>query len=152
MGRAGLLSPSTTRGEDANIEVGEQDVGSDKVNRGGAVPEATTTEVAAEDPQPTQQEREEDEMDGAVRPSPSPEDTFELDSERFAEEQARAPWIRAMKAFLKDGALALDPQLRVQTLKIAPPFVVKKEILMRKVYLRARSGTDNTIVIAVIPV
>ncbi|KAG3018246.1 hypothetical protein PC120_g10555 [Phytophthora cactorum] len=92
-------------------------------------PEATTTEAETEDPPSTQEEHgEEDETEGSVKSSPSPEDTFELDSEQFAEEQARTPWMRAIKAFLEDGVLTLDPQLRVLTLRMA---------------LRSRYGTKS---------
>ncbi|KAG2999899.1 hypothetical protein PC121_g20518 [Phytophthora cactorum] len=152
LGMAALLNPSTKGSANASAEVGEQGVGRDKVDSESVTPEAMTTEAAVEDQQPTQQGQEEVETDGAVRPSPSPEDAFKLNSERFTEEQAGTPWMQAKKAFLEDGALALNPHLRVQTLKMAPHFVVRSGILMQKVYFRARSSPAYTIVVTAIPV
>ncbi|KAG3119390.1 hypothetical protein PI124_g2476 [Phytophthora idaei] len=128
LGLANLLNPSTTEGADADVEVWEEGVGRDEVDSENVAPEETTKEAVVKD-------QEEDETDGAVRLIPSPEDAFELDSEMFVEEQAGTPWMQAMKAFLANGALALDPQLRVQTLRMAPHFVVRNGIRVRKVYL-----------------
>ncbi|OWY96103.1 Gag-pol Polyprotein [Phytophthora megakarya] len=58
----------------------------------------------------------------------SPVDLFRLQQERFVEEQKRTPWIMAMVAYLKDGALALDPQLRTRTLLMAPNYEVKNGV------------------------
>jgi hypothetical protein len=59
--------------------------------------------------------------------------------------------MRALKAFLLDGALALDPQLRVSVLKMAPHFVVRNGVLMRRVHLWARAGPARTINVPAIP-
>ncbi|KAG6950575.1 hypothetical protein JG688_00014100 [Phytophthora aleatoria] len=122
IGMADQLNPATREGEAEEAGVAEvRDVqaapGRDKAS-------VSAPEVATRDTRLTQDEQEEDESDGVVTPGTSPEDTFELDSERFAEKQARTPRMRAMKAFLEDGALALDPQLRVQALKMEPLFVL----------------------------
>ncbi|OWZ07023.1 hypothetical protein PHMEG_00020639 [Phytophthora megakarya] len=81
----------------------------------------------------------------------SPVDLFGLQQERFVEEQKRTPWIMAMLAYLKDGALALDPQLRTRTLLMAPSYEVKNGVLMRKVHLKARAGPASSIEVPVIP-
>ncbi|POM74055.1 Retrovirus-related Pol Polyprotein [Phytophthora palmivora] len=73
------------------------------------------------------------------------------DMERFIKEQKRTPWIMAMIAYLKDGALALDPQLRTRTLLMTPNYEVKTGVLMRKVFLKARAGPASSIEVPVIP-
>ncbi|ETN24886.1 hypothetical protein PPTG_20840 [Phytophthora nicotianae INRA-310] len=60
----------------------------------------------------TQAEQEEDLQGGAPLMHPAPVDVFVLDCDKFVEEQGRVPGMRALKAFLEDGALALDLQLR----------------------------------------
>jgi len=50
-----------------------------------------------------------------------------------------------------DGALALDSQLRVSVLKMAPHFVVRNGVLMRRVNLGARAGPARTINVPAIP-
>ncbi|RAW20510.1 hypothetical protein PC110_g23048, partial [Phytophthora cactorum] len=67
----------------------------------------------------TQAEQEEDLQGRTQEADPSPIDAFGLDYDKFVAEQERVPWMRALKAFLHDGALALDPQLRVSALKMS---------------------------------
>ncbi|KAE8989325.1 hypothetical protein PR001_g21805 [Phytophthora rubi] len=64
-------------------------------------------------------------LDDEDKTASSPVDAFGLDSERFKEEQRRTPWIQALIAFLESGALALDAQLRVKVLQLAPRYVVR---------------------------
>lgn len=45
----------------------------------------------------------------------SPIDQFGLDSGQFVAAQLEVPWIRALVAFLLDGALPLDPYLRISS-------------------------------------
>ncbi|KAE8905940.1 hypothetical protein PF006_g10126 [Phytophthora fragariae] len=78
-------------------------------------------------------------------------DLFGLDRERFQEEQKRTPWIQALIAFLEDGALALDAQLRVKVLLTAPHYRVKNGMLMRRVHLEARGGPARSLSVPVIP-
>ncbi|KAG6612102.1 uncharacterized protein IUM83_15004 [Phytophthora cinnamomi] len=81
----------------------------------------------------------------------SPVDVFGLQQDRFVEEQRRTPWILAMIAYLESGALALNPQLRTRTLLMAPNYVVRNGVLMRKVHLKARAGPASSIEVPVIP-
>ncbi|KAG3009173.1 hypothetical protein JG687_00004528 [Phytophthora cactorum] len=104
---ADLINPATRKGEAE--EAGVAEVRDVEAAPGRDNASVSAPEVATRDPRLTQEEQEEIETDGVVTPGASPKDTFELDSERFAEEQARTPWMRAMKAFLEAGALALDP-------------------------------------------
>ncbi|KAG2900390.1 hypothetical protein PC117_g21987 [Phytophthora cactorum] len=67
---------------------------------------ATDVSVAVGEP------NEEDLQGRTQVTDPSPIDAFGLDYDKFVAEQERVPWMRAVKAFLSDGALALDPQLR----------------------------------------
>ncbi|KAG2990217.1 hypothetical protein PC121_g21625 [Phytophthora cactorum] len=57
----------------------------------------------------------------------------------------------ALIAFLESGALALNEQLRIKTLQLAPPYEVRKEILMRRIHLRARAAHARSICVPVIP-
>ncbi|KAE9302123.1 hypothetical protein PR003_g22351 [Phytophthora rubi] len=66
-------------------------------------------------------------LDDEDKTASSPVDAFGLDSERFKEEQRRTPWIQALIAFLESGALALDAQLRVKVLQLAPRYVVRND-------------------------
>ncbi|KAG3144485.1 hypothetical protein PC128_g24382 [Phytophthora cactorum] len=61
----------------------------------------------------------------------SPIDVFGLHQERFIEEQKRTPWIQAMIAFLENGALALDRQIRTKTILMALNYDVRNGVLMR---------------------
>lgn len=110
-------------------------------------PEAETEEV----PLPTQEEQEDEERREPGDAPVSPLDKVGLDRERFLEEQSRTPWIQAVAAFLKDGALALDAQLRARTLQMAPHFAVENGVLMRKVHLKSGGGHARTITVPVIP-
>ncbi|KAE8988258.1 hypothetical protein PR002_g21821 [Phytophthora rubi] len=90
-------------------------------------------------------------LDDEDKTASSPVDAFGLDSERFKEEQRRTPWIQALIAFLESGALALDAQLRVKVLQLAPRYVVRNGTLMRRVQLRARAGPARSISVPVVP-
>ncbi|GMG15140.1 unnamed protein product [Phytophthora fragariaefolia] len=92
-----------------------------------------------------------DEVDDETRLVTSPVDQFELDRERFIQEQKRTPWIQAMIAFLEDGALASNAQLRVKILQTVPHYVVRNGMLMRRVHRKARPGYARTITLPVIP-
>ncbi|KAE9186373.1 hypothetical protein PF004_g23106 [Phytophthora fragariae] len=81
----------------------------------------------------------------------SPVDVFGLQQDRFVEEQRRTPWILAMLAYLESGALALDPQLRTRTLLMAPNYIVRNGVLMRRVHLKARAGPASSLEVPVIP-
>ncbi|GMF49356.1 unnamed protein product [Phytophthora fragariaefolia] len=78
-------------------------------------------------------------------------DVFGLDQERFRDEQKRTPWIQALAAFRQDGTLALDAQLRAKVLLMAPHYVIKTGVLMRRVHLKARGGPARSIIVLVIP-
>ncbi|KAE8971166.1 hypothetical protein PF011_g26135 [Phytophthora fragariae] len=81
----------------------------------------------------------------------SPVDVFGLQQDRFVAEQRRTPWILAMLAYLESGALALDPQLRTRTLLMAPNYIVRNGVLMRRVHLKARAGPASSLEVPVIP-
>ncbi|OWY91048.1 hypothetical protein PHMEG_00040536 [Phytophthora megakarya] len=118
------------------------------------VGEQTSEESLRERDQPrrvTQEEQEEDEEGLEEVDWRLNEDTFGLDSEKFVEEQLRTPWMIAMKAFLESGALAMDSQLRVLILRMAPQFEMRNGVLMRRVHLRARAGPANTKLVPAIP-
>ncbi|KAE9345171.1 hypothetical protein PF008_g8893 [Phytophthora fragariae] len=89
--------------------------------------------------------------DDVAQNASSSVDIFGLDRERFQEEQKRTPWIQALVAFPEDGALALDAQLRVKVLLMAPNYVVKNGVLMRRVHLKARGGPARSLSVPVIP-
>ncbi|KAE9333720.1 hypothetical protein PF008_g14316 [Phytophthora fragariae] len=89
--------------------------------------------------------------DDVAQTASSSVDLFGLDRERFQDEQKRTPWIQALIAFLEDGALALDAQLRVKILIMAPDYVVKSGMLMRRVHLKARGGPARSLSVPVIP-
>lgn len=78
-------------------------------------------------------------------------DLYGLDRDKFCEEQSATPWIQAVIAFLGDGTLVLDPQMRVKVLRLAPHFKVMNGLLYRKVYLQATGGHADTITVPVIP-
>ncbi|KAI9992888.1 hypothetical protein PInf_014826 [Phytophthora infestans] len=101
----------------------------------GSVPVGETTDGVVSSGELTQEEQEEELQAGAPSTLPSAVDVFGLDYGKFMEEQERVPWMRAMKAFLKDGAVALDPQLSVTVLKMSPHHLMKNEVLMRRVHL-----------------
>ncbi|KAG3139704.1 hypothetical protein PC128_g25325 [Phytophthora cactorum] len=81
----------------------------------------------------------------------TPVDIFGLQQDRFVEEQMRTPWIPALIAFLKNDALALDPQLSTNTILMAPHYSVKNGVLMRKVHLIARAGPAQSLQVPLIP-
>ncbi|KAJ8546682.1 hypothetical protein ON010_g11553 [Phytophthora cinnamomi] len=78
-------------------------------------------------------------------------DVFGLQQDRFVEEQRRTPWILAMIAYLENGAVALEPQLRTRTLLMAPNYVVRNGVPMRRVHLKARDGPASSIEVPVTP-
>ncbi|KAE9092323.1 hypothetical protein PF010_g17851 [Phytophthora fragariae] len=80
-----------------------------------------------------------------------PVDVFGLQQDRLVAEQRRTPWILAMLAYLESGALALDPQLRTRTLLMAPNYIVRNGVLMRRVHLKARAGPASSLEVPVIP-
>ncbi|KAE8902186.1 hypothetical protein PF005_g5547 [Phytophthora fragariae] len=82
----------------------------------------------------------------------SPVDVFGLQQDCFVVEQRRTPWILAMLAYLECGALALDPQLRTRTLLMAPNYIVRNGVLMRRVHLKARAGPASSLEVPVIPI
>ncbi|KAG6954350.1 hypothetical protein JG688_00012401 [Phytophthora aleatoria] len=70
---------------------------------------------------------------------------------RFIEEQKRTPWMMALIGFLESDAVPLDAQLRVKVLQMAPHYVMRNGVLVRRVHLRARAGPACTISVPVIP-
>ncbi|KAG2773833.1 hypothetical protein Pcac1_g15547 [Phytophthora cactorum] len=101
----------------------------------------------------TQAEQEEDLQGRAANANaePSPIDAFGLDYDKLVLEQERIPWMRTLMAFLENGALALDPQLRMSVLKMSPYFVIRNGVSMRRVHLGARAGPARTITVPAIP-
>ncbi|OWY91079.1 hypothetical protein PHMEG_00040496 [Phytophthora megakarya] len=148
VGETASQGGSTLFEDDEAIACRAEDSGVDDV--GEQTPEGSLRELD----QPrvvTQEEQEEDEEGLEEVEWRSNEDTFGLDSEKFVEEQLRTPWMIAMKAFLESGALAMDSQLRVLILRMAPQFEMHNGVLMRRVHLRARAGPANTKLVPVIP-
>ncbi|GMF21075.1 unnamed protein product [Phytophthora fragariaefolia] len=105
------------------------------------------TEASEEGAEEFEEEGPDDEMERSF----TSVDEFGLNQEKFVEEQKASPWIGAMRAFIEDGALALDPQLRTKVLRTAPNYDMKNGILMRRVHLRATAGPAVTITDPVIP-
>ncbi|KAG3129193.1 hypothetical protein PI126_g21074 [Phytophthora idaei] len=99
----------------------------------------------------TQAGQEEDLQGRTQKADPSPIDAFGLDYDKFVAEQKRVPWMRALKAFLNDGALALDPQLRGSVLTMSPHYLIRNAVLMRRVHLGARAGPARTICVPAVP-
>ncbi|KAG3237273.1 hypothetical protein PI124_g17726 [Phytophthora idaei] len=99
----------------------------------------------------TQAEQKEDLQGRTQKADPSPIDAFGLNYDKFVAEQERVPWMRALKAFLNDGVLALDPQLRVSMLKMSSHYLVRNAVLMRRVHLGARAGPARTICVPAVP-
>ncbi|OWZ24445.1 LOW QUALITY PROTEIN: Retrotransposon Polyprotein [Phytophthora megakarya] len=87
-------------------------------------------------------DEEEKEDEGAEVPQShvGPVDEFRLDSEQFVDEQQSVSWIKVLCAFLKDGAIPMDPFLRTQIVKIVPRYKVEEGALKRRVILPARAG------------
>ncbi|OWZ08446.1 LOW QUALITY PROTEIN: polyprotein [Phytophthora megakarya] len=99
------------------------------------------------------EEMKEDEGD-EVPPWESPADPvdeFRLDSEQFIVEQQNVSWIKVLCAFLKDGAIHLDPFLRSQIVKMAPRYKVEEGVLKRRVNLPTRAGHAHTRYVPVVP-
>ncbi|OWY97881.1 hypothetical protein PHMEG_00031480, partial [Phytophthora megakarya] len=148
VGEATSLGGSTLFEDDESNVRRVEDSGADEVG------EQTPEESQRELDQPrivTQEEQEEDEEGLEEVDWRSNEDTSGLDSEKFVEEQLRTPWMIAMKAFLESGALAMDSQLRILILRMAPQFEMRDGVLMRHVHLRTRAGPANTKLVPVIP-
>ncbi|OWZ08618.1 LOW QUALITY PROTEIN: hypothetical protein PHMEG_00018807 [Phytophthora megakarya] len=78
-------------------------------------------------------------------------DEFRLDSEQFVVEQQSVSWIKVLCAFLKDGAIPLDPFLRSQIVRMAPRYKVEEGVLKRRVNLPARAGHARTRYVPVVP-
>ncbi|OWY98690.1 Retrotransposon Polyprotein [Phytophthora megakarya] len=119
-------------------EVGEPSVPIDDIPDDSKTP-GRCDEVEERTEPLTQEEQEDDEDGRLVMSNPSQLDLFGLDTVKFIKEQNRTHWMRALKAFLMDGALSLDSQL------------LRKNVLMRKVYLRSRGGHARSLVVPVIP-
>ncbi|KAG1683654.1 hypothetical protein DVH05_017834 [Phytophthora capsici] len=64
--------------------------------------------------------REDIGIEPSARAEWSPVDRFGLDREQFVKEQQEVPWIKALVAFLRDGALPLDPFLRARVVQMGP--------------------------------
>ncbi|KAE9200610.1 hypothetical protein PF004_g18959 [Phytophthora fragariae] len=82
----------------------------------------------------------------------SPVDRFGLDFEQFVGEQREVPWIKALVAFLLDGALPLDPFLRATIVKTRNRYEVQNGLLMRRVHLPARIGPARSLTVPVVPI
>lgn len=83
--------------------------------------------------------------------APSPVDQFSLDREQFVSEQLEVPWIKALVAFLLDGALPLDPYLRARVVRMGPRYSVQEGMLLRRVNLPARAGPARSDSVPVVP-
>ncbi|KAG3154393.1 hypothetical protein PC128_g22364 [Phytophthora cactorum] len=81
---------------------------------------------------------------GVVVPA-SEVDMCGLDVEPFWAEQPEVAWIRALIAFLEEGALPVGPLLRAQVVKVAPRHSVENGLLMRLVHLPARVGPARSL-------
>ncbi|KAG3000241.1 hypothetical protein PC120_g20757 [Phytophthora cactorum] len=68
-----------------------------------------------------------------------------LDVEPFWAEQPEVAWVRALIAFLEEGALPVGPLLRAQVVKVAPRHSVENGLLMRLVHLPARAGPARSL-------
>ncbi|OWY92323.1 Gag-pol Polyprotein, partial [Phytophthora megakarya] len=95
-------------------------------------------------------EGEEDEVPPWESPV-DPVDEFRLDSEQFVVEQQSVSWIKVLCAFLKDGAIPLDPFLRTQIVRMAPRYKVEEGGLKYRVNLPARAGHARTMYVTVVP-
>ncbi|KAG3145333.1 hypothetical protein PC128_g24245 [Phytophthora cactorum] len=99
----------------------------------------------------TQAEQEEDQQGRTQEADPSPIDAFGLACDKFVAEQERVPSMRALKAFLNDSSLDLDPQLRVSVRKMSPHYLIRNAVLMRRVHRGARAGPARTICAPAVP-
>ncbi|KAG3207414.1 hypothetical protein PC128_g155 [Phytophthora cactorum] len=99
----------------------------------------------------TQTEQEEDPQGRTQETDPSPIDAFGLAYDKFVAEQERVPSMRALKAFLNDSSLAIDPQLRVSVRKMSPHYLIRNAVLMRRVHRGARAGPARTISVPAVP-
>ncbi|GMF27677.1 unnamed protein product [Phytophthora fragariaefolia] len=81
----------------------------------------------------------------------SPVDVFGLQQDRFVDEQRRTPWILVMQAYLESGGMALEPLLRTRTLLMAPNYIARNGVLMRRAHLKARVGPANSLEMSMIP-
>ncbi|OWZ12501.1 Retrotransposon Polyprotein [Phytophthora megakarya] len=95
-------------------------------------------------------EGEEDEVPPWESPV-DPVDEFRLDSEQFIVEQQSVSWIKVLCAFLKDGAIPLDPFLRTQIVRMAPQYKVEEGVMKRRINLPARAGHARTRYVTVVP-
>ncbi|OWZ11398.1 hypothetical protein PHMEG_00015591 [Phytophthora megakarya] len=89
-----------------------------------------------------------------VPPWESPVDPvveFRLDSEQFVVEQQSVSWIKVLCAFLKDGAIPMDPFFRTQMVKMTPQYKVEEGVLKRRVNLPARAGHAQSRYVPVVP-
>ncbi|KAE8986476.1 hypothetical protein PR002_g22342 [Phytophthora rubi] len=84
-------------------------------------------------------------------PRPSPVDQFGLDFELFVRAQQDVPWIKALVAFLLDGALPLDPFLWATVLRMQSRYEVREGLLLRRVHLPARVGPARSLTVPVVP-
>ncbi|KAG6943678.1 hypothetical protein JG688_00017487 [Phytophthora aleatoria] len=142
------LTEADTDEGDSSVEVGESRPLGIRNDESGEIGERVT---APGDVLPETIAREEEEADLTDPPVPSPLEEFGPNPQKFKEEQHRTPWIMALIAFLESGTLTLDAQLRVKTLQLAPHYEVRKEILMRRIHLRARAAHARSICVPVIP-
>ncbi|GMF48867.1 unnamed protein product [Phytophthora fragariaefolia] len=106
-----------------------------------------TGERSGTDYRPVENSAEEDGSSGLHL---SNVDLSGLDPDQFVAEQRKVSCIVALTAFLKDGALPLDPNLRSQVVKMAPKFVIAEYILRRRVNLPARVGPARSVTVPVI--
>ncbi|GMF40671.1 unnamed protein product [Phytophthora fragariaefolia] len=89
--------------------------------------------------------------DAAGSPPRTPVDRFGLDFDQFVQAQQEVPWVKALIAFLLDGALPLDPLLRTTIVKMRARYEVLNGMLMRKVHLPARVGPARSLTVPVVP-
>ncbi|GMF53511.1 unnamed protein product [Phytophthora fragariaefolia] len=136
-----LLNPEGTADDVLPSSVGEPPA----VNEDGELVDGHVDDVEPE------LRNEEDDVDHSRYVPVSPVDRFSPDREQFVREQQEIPWVRALVAFLVDGALPMDPHLRSTIVKIRSRYVVEDGLLMRRVNLPARVGPARSLTVPVVP-
>ncbi|GMF42734.1 unnamed protein product [Phytophthora fragariaefolia] len=140
-----LLNPEDTVEDVLPTSVGEQAGAEDDRSVGG---ERADGHIDDEYP-----DRPNEVMSGDAvgNPPRTPVDRFGLDLDQFVQAQQEVPWVKALVAFLLDGALPLDPLLRATIVKMRARYEVLNGMLMRKVHLRARVGPARSLTVPVVP-
>ncbi|KAF0711711.1 hypothetical protein AaE_012192, partial [Aphanomyces astaci] len=132
----------------------------------GAVTRSQSQATAAEDPPPyppgkeTPKEGRPEERETSPGPSgsspgelqPYQDDTYTLPDAVLRREQARDPFGTAMKAYLEENALPLDPSLMRLVSRTSEHYSVKDGVLYRRVVLKSPLRNPHMNLVPVIPV